>query len=90
MSDRDAGPAADAAVDTADGNPPVRRVSDWDADRLADLAAEHGTPLYVQDLDRVRENCERLRDAFPDADVRYAVKAHTGRAVLEAELQHVD
>jgi diaminopimelate decarboxylase len=65
-------------------NPLVRRVSDWDADRLADLAAEHGTPLYVQDLDRVRENCERLRDAFPDADVRYAVKAHTGRAVLEA------
>jgi len=38
----------------------------------------------VQDLDRVRENSERLREAFPDADVRYAVKAHTGRAVLEA------
>ena len=77
----------DAAADpTAEppANPPVRRVRDWDADRLAALAAEHGTPLYVQDLDRVRENCERLRDAFPDADVRYAVKAHTGRAVLEA------
>ena len=65
-------------------NPSVRRVTDWDAGRLSGLAAEHGTPLYVQDLDRVRENCERLRDAFPDADVRYAVKAHTGRAVLEA------
>ena len=78
MSDPKAG-AADARE-----NPPVRRVTDWDADRLADLAAEHGTPLYVQDLDRVRENCERLRDAFPDADIRYAVKAHTGRAVLEA------
>ncbi|OYR59066.1 diaminopimelate decarboxylase [Halorubrum halodurans] len=68
----------------ADANPPVRRVSDWDADRLADLADEHETPLYVQDLDRTRENCERLLAAFPDADVRYAVKAHTGRAVLEA------
>ncbi|ELZ36667.1 diaminopimelate decarboxylase [Halorubrum tebenquichense] len=66
------------------GNAPVRRVSDWDAARLRELAAEHGTPLYVQDLDRVRENCERLLAAFPDADVRYAVKAHTGRAVLEA------
>ncbi|WP_128904357.1 diaminopimelate decarboxylase [Halorubrum amylolyticum] len=65
-------------------NPVARRVSDWNADRLADLAAEYGTPLYVQDIDRVRENCERLRDAFPDADVRYAVKAHTGRVVLEA------
>ena len=78
MSDPEAG------ATNARENPLVRRVSDWDADRLADLAAEHGTPLYVQDLDRVRENCERLRAAFPDADVRYAVKAHTGRAVLEA------
>ncbi|WP_423996966.1 diaminopimelate decarboxylase [Halorubrum trapanicum] len=78
MSDRDAG-ATDARE-----NPPVRRVSDWDAERLRGLAAEYDTPLYVQDLDRVRENCERLLAAFPDADVRYAVKAHTGRAVLEA------
>jgi len=72
----------DAAAESP-ANPSVRRVSDWSAARLAELAAEHGTPLYVQDLDRVRENCERLLDAFPDADARYAVKAHTGRAVLE-------
>jgi len=82
MTARNGGEAAETA--SADANPPVRRVTDWDADRLRGLATEHGTPLYVQDLDRVRENCERLRDAFPDADVRYAVKAHTGRAVLEA------
>ncbi|VTT87584.1 Diaminopimelate decarboxylase [Halorubrum sp. DM2] len=74
---------SDAAAESR-ANPSVRRVSDWDAARLRDLAAEHGTPLYVQDLDRVRRNCERLLAAFPDADVRYAVKAHTGRAVLEA------
>ncbi|TKX56513.1 diaminopimelate decarboxylase [Halorubrum sp. SS7] len=80
MSDAD----ASAAPTAPDENSPVRRVSDWDADRLRDLAAEHETPLYVQDIDRVRENCERLLAAFPDADVRYAVKAHTGRAVLEA------
>ncbi|WP_224332297.1 diaminopimelate decarboxylase [Haloprofundus halobius] len=64
-------------------NPAVRRLADWDAAMLDDLAAAHGTPLYVTDLDRVKENCARLRDAFPDAEVRYAVKAHTGRAVLE-------
>jgi len=81
MSDAE---AAAGATDEADGdNPPVRRVSDWDAGRLRGLADAHGTPLYVQDLDRVRENCERLLAAFPDADVRYAVKAHTGQAVLE-------
>lgn len=71
---------------TAD-NPLVRRVADWNAETLHELAAAYDTPLYVVDTDRVRENCERLRAAFPDADVRYAVKAHTGRAVLNAVRQ---
>jgi diaminopimelate decarboxylase len=62
--------------------PAVRRLADWSAADLDDLADEYGTPLYVTDLDRVRENAARLLAAFPDADVRYAVKAHTGRAVL--------
>ncbi|WP_224269682.1 diaminopimelate decarboxylase [Haloprofundus salinisoli] len=69
--------------DSRRDNPAVRRLADWDAARLADLAGEYGTPLYVTDLGRVRENCARLREAFPDAEVRYAAKAHTGRAVLE-------
>jgi diaminopimelate decarboxylase len=70
--------------------PAVRRLADWAAADLQELAAEHGTPLYVTDLDRVGENATRLRRAFEfdDADagvdVRYAVKAHTGRAVLRA------
>jgi diaminopimelate decarboxylase len=63
--------------------PAVRRLADWSAVDLTDLADEYGTPLYVTDLDRVRENAARLLDAFPDAAVSYAVKAHTGRAVLE-------
>ncbi|QZX99689.1 diaminopimelate decarboxylase [Halobaculum rubrum] len=67
----------------AGGGPAIRRLADWDADRLHELAADHDTPLYVTDLNRVAENCARLRGAFPDADVKYAVKAHTGRAVLE-------
>ncbi len=64
-------------------SPPVRRLSDWDGETLAAHADEYGTPLYVMDADRVRQNALRLLDAFPDADVRYAAKAHTGRAVLE-------
>ncbi|WP_224447291.1 diaminopimelate decarboxylase [Haloprofundus salilacus] len=85
MSDADGGASLDENRDACDrgDNPAVRRLADWDADRLEALAEEHGTPLYVTDLDRVAENCTRLRDAFPDAEVRYAVKAHTGRAVLE-------
>ncbi|MGQ4555914.1 diaminopimelate decarboxylase [Halobellus sp. GM3] len=68
--------------DDGDGGPAVRRLDEWDGAELVALAEEYGTPLYVVDLDRVEENCGRLRSAFPDADVRYAAKAHTGRPVL--------
>jgi len=64
-------------------NPPVRRLSAWNPEPLRDVADEYGTPTYVLDLDRVRENAARLRGAFPDADLAYAVKANTTRAVLE-------
>ncbi|WP_276260126.1 diaminopimelate decarboxylase [Haloglomus litoreum] len=64
-------------------NPAVRRLSDWPAEPLRDLADEFETPLYVEDLDRVKANASRLRSAFPDADLSYAVKANTTRPVLE-------
>ena len=65
-------------------NPPVRRLADWSAERLRNLADEYGTPLYVLDLDRVRENYRRMADAFPDAEVFYAAKANTARPVVQA------
>jgi diaminopimelate decarboxylase len=67
-------------------SPPVRRLADWDHDRLQSLARSHGTPLYVLDCDRVRANYRRFAGAFPGAHVMYAAKAHTGRAVLETLL----
>jgi diaminopimelate decarboxylase len=65
-------------------SPPIRRLADWSAGRVEELAAEYDTPLYAIDLDRVRENYARFAAAFPDATVMYAAKAHTGRAVLSA------
>ena len=62
--------------------PAVRRLRDWDHERLLAAAAEHGTPLYALDRDRVQANYERIDTAFPDAHVMYAAKAHTGQAVL--------
>ncbi|WP_255170306.1 diaminopimelate decarboxylase [Natrononativus amylolyticus] len=79
----------DAAVSTASAsgeNPPVRRLADWNAAALRDLEAGYGSPLYVLDLDRVRENHARLEAAFPDAEVMYAVKANALADVLEALL----
>lgn len=64
-------------------NPAVRRLADWDGARLAELADTHGTPLYVQDLERVRENYARMADAFPEGRVMYAAKANTASAVLQ-------
>jgi len=68
----------------AGDNPPVRRLADWSAERLAGLADEHGTPLYVLDLDRVRQNYRRMAAAFPDAEIHYAAKANTVRPALRA------
>ncbi len=65
---------------------PVKRLADWDHDRLLETAAAYGTPTYVIDLDRVRANYRRIDAAFPDARVMYAAKANTGRAVLRAVL----
>ncbi len=62
--------------------PSVRRLAEWDHDRLLGLAEEYGTPLYVLDRDRVRANYQRVTTAFPDAEILYAAKAHTGQAVL--------
>ena len=66
--------------------PRVRRLDDWDDDRLASLAATHGTPLYVLDLDRIRENYRRLATAFPETTCCYAVKANALGRVLETIL----
>ncbi|QSG10702.1 Diaminopimelate decarboxylase [Halapricum desulfuricans] len=63
--------------------PPIRRLADWDAATLRDLADGHGTPLYVLDQRRVRENVANLRAAFHEESISYAVKANTVRATLE-------
>lgn len=49
---------------------------------LHSLAADHGTPLYVYDLDEVAERVATLRAAFPEAHVRYAVKANPNGRLL--------
>jgi diaminopimelate decarboxylase len=67
-------------------SPPYRSIGDWAADRLRGLADEHGTPLYVTDLDRVRANYRRFAAAFDAEHVMYAAKANTGQAVLSALL----
>jgi len=62
---------------------PIRRLFDWDFSYLRNLANEFKTPLYVIDTDRIRANGQRLRDAFPAADIRYAMKANSSPQVRQ-------
>jgi diaminopimelate decarboxylase len=56
-------------------------MSSWPTETLLALADEHGTPLYVLDLDRVRAQL-RMLQGFDV--VRYAQKANPGSALLSA------
>ncbi|MFA5568049.1 MAG: diaminopimelate decarboxylase [Trueperaceae bacterium] len=49
---------------------------------LLEIAAQHGTPTYVYDLEAITEGVAALRAAFPDALIRYAVKANANGALL--------
>ncbi len=48
-----------------------------------ELAETYGTPLYVTDEDRVRNNFRRYNSAFETADKYYAVKANGNLAILK-------
>jgi diaminopimelate decarboxylase len=71
----------------------VRAGLDVEGDRLRiagrdaeALAREHGTPLFVYDLDRYRENARRFQAALATAGIpyrlRFAIKANPDREVL--------
>ncbi|MCZ0736254.1 type III PLP-dependent enzyme [Phreatobacter sp. AB_2022a] len=51
--------------------------------RLADIAARHGTPLYVYDAAVMRRNHARLARALAGlADIHYSIKANPNPAVV--------
>ena len=64
-------------------NAQVRRLGEWSDEQLEAIASAHGTPAYVLDLDRVRENLARVQAAFPDTAIHYAVKANASGLLLE-------
>lgn len=55
-----------------------------------DLAAEHGTPVYLYDEAEIRRMCRAYVDGFearwPHVDVSYACKAFTAPAMMELAL----
>lgn len=58
---------------------------------VKELARKYGTPLYVYDFSRIRENACRLKAAFQSDEVRvdfyYAMKANCHPAILKIFLE---
>jgi len=51
--------------------------------QLKQLAAEHGTPLFVVDHDQLRKNYATFRKYLPRVQVYYAVKANPDPAIVK-------
>lgn len=52
---------------------------------LIDLTSEYGTPLYVYDADKIRQQFDRLNNAFSGVKlkIKYATKALTNLSILK-------
>ena len=48
-----------------------------------ELIERYGSPLYVTNEERVRENFRNYHDAFPEADLYYAAKANGNLTILK-------
>jgi len=49
---------------------------------LIELAKEHGTPLFVVDLEKVRENYRDFKENLPRVQAYFAVKANTDPEII--------
>ena len=66
------GEAAGAGELSADGVP------------LAAIAREIGTPCYVYAVDWARQRLRDVRNAFPEAEIHYSLKANANLALVAA------
>lgn len=52
-------------------------------DLLQDLACEHGTPIFVVDHEKIRQNYREFKEHLPDIQVYYAVKANSNPEIVK-------
>ncbi len=50
--------------------------------KLVKLAKRHGTPLFIIDHDKIRENFRIFRKNLPNVQVYYAVKANSNQEII--------
>ena len=62
---------------------PVHHIGDVSKELLLDLAAKHGTPIFVIDHEKLRENYREFKRHMPDVQVYFAVKANSNPEIVK-------
>jgi len=71
---------------TEDIPSPVHHIGTVNKKLLLDLAAEHGTPIFVIDHEKLRENYREFRKHMPDVQVYFAVKANSNPEIVAVSM----
>ena len=62
---------------------PVHHIGKARLELLQVLAREHGTPIFVIDHEKIRENYREFREHMPDVQVYFAVKANSNPEIVK-------
>ena len=62
---------------------PVHHIGEVSKELLQDLAAKHGTPIFVIDHEKLRENYREFKRHMPDVQVYFAVKANSNPEIVK-------
>jgi len=62
---------------------PVHHIGKARLDLLRTLTHEHGTPIFVIDHEKIRENYREFREHMPDVQVYFAVKANSNPEIVK-------
>jgi ornithine decarboxylase len=63
-----------------DDTPPISRAK---KKVLQELARDHGTPIFVIDHEKIRQNYREFRQYMPDVQVYFAVKANSTPSIVK-------
>src|SRR3990172_11636041 len=52
-------------------------------EQLTKIAKEHGTPVFIIDHEKIRENYREFREKLPDVQAYFAVKANSNPEIVK-------
>ena len=61
----------------------VHHIDPAEKELLQNLAKEHGTPLFVIDHEKIRQNYREFKESLPNVQAYYAVKANSDSQIVK-------